>query len=345
MSRTETSNRLHGPLAALWRPGSLLAVLASGEALALVMALAPGRNTDGLVYFGLVSLSIQWITVGVLCLLYLMRKPLGRLAPLRIAWICLSLLLGMTLLVSCATKELLHLATASDQARMPFIAQMLGLALVVGLLGLVGYHNYWRARQLAIRTKQLELESLQARIRPHFLFNTLNTCVSLVHAQPDAAERILLDLADLFRSALQKPQQVPLATELDLTRRYLAIEALRLGPRLQLTWSEPEPLPDVLVPSLSIQPLAENAIRHGIEPSPQGGRMEVTVRIFDGMVDIVVSNDTSDLEPRHRGHALGVVSARERVQALTDGQGRIDASQEGGRYIARMRLPVQKPPV
>ncbi len=343
MNQTGIPDHTQDPLAALWRPGALLAVLAGGEALALVMALAPDRNTDGLVYFGLVSLSIQWVAVGMLCLLYLLRRPLCRLPPLRIAWICLTLLLGMTLLVSGTTWGLLHMANATAQARLPFMGRMLGLALVMGLVGLAGYQNYWRARQLAIRAKQLELEALQARVRPHFLFNTINTCVSLVHARPDEAERTLLDLADLFRSALREPQQVPLASELDLTRRYLDIESLRLGHRLQLAWHVPESPPDVLVPSLSIQPLAENAIRHGIEPSPQGGRMDVSVHIDHGTVEILVANDMSGQESRHRGHSLGLASARERVQAMTDGKGRIDSHLEDGRYVVRMRLPVRKP--
>lgn len=111
---------------------------------------------------------------------------------------------------------------------MNFVLRILALAVVVGLIGLLTYQNYWRSRQLAVRAKQLELEALQARIRPHFLFNTLNTGAALVHAQPDAAERVLLDLADLFRSALRGPQLIPLAEELALAHRYLEIEQLLL---------------------------------------------------------------------------------------------------------------------
>lgn len=329
------------PLAALWRPPALLGVILGGEALAAILALAPAQDGDRLVQFGLASLGIQWVALGTLCALYLLRHRLGRLPPMRLAWVCLGLLLAMSLLVAMAAWSVLVVGGLSDGGRLDFVLRMLAIALVVGMLGLVSYQNYWRSRRLAVRAKQLELEALQARIRPHFLFNTLNTGAALVHARPDEAERVLLDLADLFRSALRGPQLIPLAEELALTRRYLEIEALRFGPRLQLAWDVPEPLPEALVPSLSIQPLAENAIRHGIERLPAGGRIEIRVHseAVGGGIEVVIVNDLPAVGSGHKGHAVGLASARERVQAMTDGRGRIDADIEDGRFVARMHLP------
>ena len=327
------------PLDALWRPTALMAVILAGEALGLLLALSPG--TDGwLVRFGLASLGIQWIAVGTLCALFLLRRVLARLPAMKLAWACLGLLLAMTLLVAAAAWELLGMTMDPGVGKASFVLRMLALAFVVGLLGLVTYQNYWRARQLAVRAKQLELEALQARIRPHFLFNTLNTGAALVHARPADAERLLLDLADLFRCALRGPQQIPLAEELALTRRYLEIEALRFGDRLWLGWDIPEAMPDVLVPSLSIQPLAENAIRHGIERRPDGGAVDVAVRLFVDHVEIRVVNDMPGTAGGGGGHAVGLASARERVHALTDGRGRIESRTEGGRYIASVYLPL-----
>ena len=329
------------PLAALWRPPALLGVMLGGEALAAILALAPAQNGDRLVQFGLASLGIQWVALGTLCALYLLRHRLDRLPPMRLAWICLGLFLAMSLLVSMAAWSVLVVGGIGDGSRQAFVLRMLAIALVVGLIGLVSYQNYWRSRRLAVRAKQLELEALQARIRPHFLFNTLNTGAALVHARPDEAERVLLDLADLFRSALRGPQLIPLAEELALTRRYLEIEALRFGPRLQLAWDVPEPLPEALVPSLSIQPLAENAIRHGIERLPAGGRIEIRVHseAVGAGIEVVIVNDLPAVGSGHKGHAVGLASARERVQAMTDGRGRIDADIEDGRFVARMHLP------
>lgn len=328
------------PLAALWRPPALMGVLLGGEALAAILALAPADDGARLVQFGLASLGVQWVALGTLCILYLLRRPLGRLPPLRLAWACLALLLLMSLLVAEAAWGVLALSGNASGSRGLFVLRLLALALVVGLIGLISYQNYWRSRRLAVRAKQLELEALQARIRPHFLFNTLNTGAALVHARPDEAERVLLDLADLFRSALRGPQLISLAEELALTRRYLEIEALRFGPRLQLGWDVPSPIPDVRVPSLSIQPLAENAIRHGIERLPQGGQLDVGVHSHaDGSIEIVIANDLADAGGSHGGHAIGLSSASERVLAMTDGRGRIDAGVENGRFVARVHLP------
>lgn len=327
------------PLAVLWRPSTLIGVVLIGEALAAILTLAPAQNADLLVHFGLMSLGIQWVTLGTLCAMFLLRRPLGRLPPLSLAWACLTLFLLMSLLVTEAAWGVLLLTGNDAGSRAAFVARMMGIATVVGLLGLLAYQNYWQSRQLAIRTQQLKLEALQARIQPHFLFNTLNTVVAFLHTRPDTAEQVLLDLADLFRSALRGPQAIPLAEELALTRRYLDIEALRLGPRLQLVWDVPETLPDISVPSLSIQPLAENAIRHGIERRPSGGCLDVTVQVEQQGVVITLRNDMASTDDGPKGHAIGLASARERVQAMTNGRGRIDAAVQDGRFVVRMQLP------
>lgn len=328
------------PLATLWRPTVLMSVMLGGEALAAILALAPNGGGERLVHFGLASLGVQWVVLSTLCALFLLRRWLAALPPLRLAWLCLALFLTMSVLVASAAWSVLEASGNTEGTpRAPFVLRMLAMAVVVGLIGLLTYQNYWRSRQLAVRAKQLELEALQARIRPHFLFNTLNTGAALVHARPDEAERVLLDLADLFRSALRGPELIPLAEELALTRRYLEIEALRFGPRLQLSWQVPDALPNVRVPSLSIQPLAENAIRHGIERLPQSGRLEIDVDVTDSGITVTVANDLPASPGDSRGHAVGLASARERVLAMTGQRGRIDANIEDGRFVARMRLP------
>jgi len=333
-------NAPHHPLAALWRPTALLGVLLGGEALAAILALAPMQDDNRLVHFGLASLGIQWVTIATLCVLFLLRRPLSRLSGLRLAWVCLALFLLMSLLVATAAWHILQMTDSASGTQTAFLLRQMGLATVVGLVGLLAYRNYAQAQHLAVHAKQRELEALQARIRPHFLFNTLNTGAALVHAQPDVAERVLLDLADLFRSALRGPQRIPLAEELALTRRYLDIEALRLGPRLTLDWDVPDPVPTVQVPSLSIQPLAENAIRHGIEPLPQGGRVEIRVRTNDRHIEVTISNDLPPDRAKTQGHALGQAASRQRIEALTGNRGRLDTAIEHGRYVARLVLPL-----
>lgn len=325
-------------LDALFRPQALVAVLLAGEALAVLLALAPGPQPDRLVTFGLVSLAAQWIALGTLALVYLLRAPLARLGPMRLAWACLGLYLATALLVLWGAAQLQALAVPGGAQRTGWLLRQAGIVAVVGLLGLLAFRQYWHARQLAVRAKQLELQALQARVRPHFLFNALNTGAALVHAQPDAAERVLLDLADLFRAALRGPQRVPLAEELALARRYLDIEALRLGARLRLDWRVPDPPPAVEVPVLSVQPLVENAIRHGIEPRRGGGRLEVEVRALGAAVEVLVRNDLPDAAAGTGGHAIGLAAARRRVEALAGARGELQAGIEDGRYVARLRI-------
>ncbi|MFT4178463.1 MAG: histidine kinase [Thermomonas sp.] len=338
-----TATSEDAPLSALWRPTVLIAVVLAGEALALILALAPGQPPGGrLVLFGLASLGIQWVLVTSLCALYLLRHVLARLTPPRLAWVCLGLLLATSFLVAHAAWRLLQQTGGTGEQSTNFVLRMLALALVVGLIGLLTYQNYWQSRQLAVRAKQLQLEALRARIRPHFLFNTLNTGAALVHARPFDAERLLLDLADLFRAALRGPELVPLAEEIELTRRYLEIEELRLGERLQVRWQLPDAMPEVTVPVLSLQPLAENAVRHGIEPVPGGGGIDIRITQEPGWLRIEVENDMpGDGSSGQGGHRIGLDSARQRIRALGDGHADVETRQtEDGRHLATTRLPL-----
>ena len=329
------------PLDVLWQAPVLTAVVLGGEGLALVLALAPGASGDWAVYFGLASLMIQWVVLLSLGGLYAMRSSLSAVPPQRVAWIALGLLLANTWVVGACAWMLRGAWPAANSGWQGFLLQLTAIALTVGLLALAAFQNFWRARRLAVLAKQSELEALQARIRPHFLFNTLNTGAALVHDQPGQAERLLLDLADLFRAALSGPRDIPLADELALARRYLEIESLRFGPRLRLAWDLADPLPDVLMPALSIQPLVENAIRHGVEPAADGARVEVAVKECGDAVCIVIAND---LPPRGAaaapGHHVGLASARERIEALSRGRARLDTEVRDGRFIATIRMPL-----
>lgn len=334
------------PLEVLWQAPVLTAVVLGGEGLALVMALAPGASYPGAgdsraVQFGLASLMIQWISLLSLGGLYALRGWLGGLSAQRVAWIALGLLLVNTWLVGICAWWLRGNPPGSQAGWLPFLGQLTVIALTVGLLALVAFQNFWRARRMAVLAKQSELEALQARIRPHFLFNTLNTGAALVHARPGEAEQLLLDLSDLFRAALSGDSEIPLADELALARRYLEIEALRFGPRLRLSWDLAEPVPDVLVPTLSIQPLVENAIRHGVEPSAAGGAVDVRVESDGRWVRVVVSNDLprAGVGAGHAGHQVGLASVRSRIEALTDGRGHLEAGVVDGRYVATLTLP------
>lgn len=313
----------------------------TGVAVAAVLALAPGVVIDRWNYFGLILLVIQWIAFLTLAILFAFRRCLGRFRPPQVAYVAVILLLVNTWLIGSATWMLMReFSPSTNDGWLTLMLRLTGIALAVGVLGLAAFRNHWRSRQLALRAKQAELESLRARIRPHFLFNTLNTAAALVHQRPGDAEQILLDLADLFRAALSGPREITLEEDLALTRRYVEIESLRFSDRLSVTWSLPGPLPEVMLPTLSVQPLVENAIRHGVELSSARSRVEIEVTELDGMVRITVRNDlpTSGRTPAH-GHLLGQASTRARIEALSGNRGRLETKVEDGRYVATILLP------
>ena len=330
------------PLDLLWRAPAILRVVVAGELLAGVIVLAPLELPQRLVHFGILSLAIQWIAMLALLLLYLARRRLVHLPLHHLAWIGVLAMLLAGILLGGLAWWLLPVEPAD------WLQAGLRLLLVIALVGFSAalvFQKLWENRQLALRAKQLELETLHARIRPHFLFNTLNTGAALVHARPDEAERVLLDLADLFRAALRGPELVPLAEEIGLTRRYLEIEALRFGPRLAVRWDLPEALPEITVPALSLQPLAENAIRHGIERLPGGGAIDIRLACEHGWIRIEVGNDVpADGSRAAEGHRIGLNSARERVRALSEGRGDVETTSVDGRHVAVLRIPDEPAP-
>ncbi len=167
-----------------------------------------------------------------------------------------------------------------------------GVALFALLLGagLLAYFNL-RARALSPAITEARLQALQARIRPHFLFNSLNAVLSLVRSDPRRAERALENMADLFRALMGNASQLaPLEDEVALTRAYLELEQLRLGDRLQVAWHINKMPGDALIPPLVIQPLVENAVYHGIEPQPEGGEISLNIYRSADKVHIVVRN-------------------------------------------------------
>ncbi|MGH8061807.1 MAG: sensor histidine kinase [Pseudoxanthomonas sp.] len=330
------------PLDTLWQARVIMWVVLAGEGLALVLTLAPGVDRDRFIYFALTSMVIQWVSLLALGGLYLLRRPLRRLQAHYVAYTVLGLLVASTWLVTGSVWLLLRgVWPMAGGGWQTLFLQFTGITLAVGLLGLAAFQNHWRARQLAVLAKQSELEALQARIRPHFLFNTLNTGAALIRQRPGDAEQLLLDLADLFRAALAGPREIALQDELDLVRRYLEIESLRFGERLLVEWRLPGTIPPVDTPALSIQPLVENAIRHGVEPRPAGGTIEIEVAAGPGVVRITVRNPMPAENSRSNiGHQVGLNSVRARVDALTHGRGRVETSAADGVYTASIVLPM-----
>ena len=329
------------PIQILWKTSTMVSMVLAGEGLALVMSLTPGFSSDRWVYFGLSSLLIQWILLLTLACLHLLKNYISQYTVNTLGWIGLTLLVLSTWAV-CGTCWFIYqrVSPLSNATGLYFLLQCTAIAITVGLLGLIALQHHWRAHQLGIANKQSELETLQARIQPHFLFNTLNTGAALVHQHPAQAEQLLLDLSELFRAALSQSKLIGLEDELLLARRYLEIEMLRFGERIRINWQMPAKIPDIELPALSIQPLVENAVRHGVEPSEHGGDITISVEQIDKRVLIIVSNSLPETTAHiRRGHHIGLASTRERIENYSDGEGHLLTEIKNGRYEATISLP------
>jgi two-component system sensor histidine kinase AlgZ len=184
------------------------------------------------------------------------------------------------------------------------------------------------------------LAELQARIRPHFLFNALNTAIALVRVEPARAEGVLEDLAELFRVALAEPRAaMSLADEIELAQRYLAIEQLRFGERMRIDWELDDAAGAALMPPLVLQPLVENAVRHGVEHAPGGGRIHVRTRVRRGQAEITIDNSVGGGAP-NPGHGIALANVRERLRLLHDVGAQFDAGPRGDGYRVRIVVPL-----
>lgn len=329
------------PLDALWQPGALVWAILVVPAMALILTLGAGPSPTAaplLERFGALSFLGLWIVVLTLAGLYALRGPLQRIDPVNVGWVAFFLLVGMT--SGVCSVAFLVVGELMPGVSLPALLLRAGaIAITVGLLSLGAFQTLWRNRQLRAQARESELAALRARIHPHFLFNTLNTAIALVRQRPDLVEDLLHDLSELFRASLATAREIPLADELTLCRRYLEIEKLRLGARLQLAWSQPDPLPELNLPALSVQPLVENAVRHGIEPLEHGGTLEVVVEADAQTVRIRIANPLPRSGARAPGHHVGQGAVRARIELATRGRGSLEAGAEGERYVAQLVLP------
>lgn len=336
------------PQAALLQAPAILRIVLVGEALAAILALSPAIEVSRWVFFCLMSLLVQWISLLSLGLLYVLRRPLGRYTERQVAWAGVLALVVVSILfgaIGAAVVPKIWPISPSDWIELA--TQVTAMMAIVGMLSALAFENHVRSKELATRVKQAELEALLSRIRPHFLFNTLNSVTSLVHKRPQDAERILLDLGDLFRAALAEPGWVPFDEEVELCRRYMDIEQRRFGDRLSVQWRLPTQTSGIYLPLLSIQPLLENAISHGLEGG-SGERLiqieavntpeEVRVTIFNPLPDAMQTN-------RRKGHGVGISGARARIQSVTNGAGKLVTQTRGGLFEAIVTLPKWSMPI
>lgn len=219
---------------------------------------------------------------------------------------------------------------------MPWVASALAGAF---LSGIVVAALVLRAKGRMPAETAARLAELQARIRPHFLFNSLNSAIALVREDPARAEHLLEDLSELFRHVLvAKADSATLAEEVQVARHYLDIEQVRFGERLRVEWAIDPDAGKAKVPALFLQPLVENAVKHGVEPSPTGADVKVTTQRRGSTVVIKVTNTVPSGQGRP-GHGVALDNVRDRLRLLHDVQAQFQTALIDGRYQVRMEVP------
>lgn len=209
------------------------------------------------------------------------------------------------------------------------------------VLGYLLLHNELRTQQRA--ELQSRIQALQSRIRPHFLFNSMNMIASLIGSDPEKAERVVVDLSDLFRQALADAQTlIPLREELALCRSYLALEQLRLGNRLKVAWEISDYGVDAIIPCLTLQPVLENAIYHGIQLLPDGGEINVSIKRVKDRVEIMVRNPSYPLMHYNKGAKMAIENVRLRLQAHFGPGAQVTSEARESSYITRISYPLAR---
>jgi two-component system, LytTR family, sensor histidine kinase AlgZ len=275
----------------------MLVLIAELLALLLTISDSSGLRRFSWDRLALVSVQIQWIVVFSAIMLCRLRFWLTALRPLVAGSLSYGLVLAVTLLVSSLGQWVIYVASGmAFSADQPFAFDLWQLANAMAISAIVSgiFLRYLYLQQQLRNQQQAEtqarIQALQSRIRPHFLFNSMNSIASLIAVDPTTAERVVEDLSELFRASLAEPTLIPLERELSLCQHYLDIEKLRLGDRLVLDWRVNLVNSQVKIPSLILQPLLENAIFHGVEPLSGGGLVTVTVEQNDKQVKITIIN-------------------------------------------------------
>lgn len=206
--------------------------------------------------------------------------------------------------------------------------------------GIVLYYFYLQERAYSPAIAEARLQALQARIRPHFLFNSINAVLSLIRSQPKRAEKALEDMADLFRVLMAENRDlVPLAQELALCHQYLDLEKLRLEDRLKITWKIDDMPSDAMIPPLILQPLLENAVYHGIEPMPDGGEIMVSIYTKQKELHIVINNPYSAQNNHHSGNKMALKNIKERLKLHFDLESSLKTNTNNNRYEIHISIP------
>jgi len=350
--------------------GMVLAVVLVGQLLAFIVVLAPTRiDADLWRAVGFSSLFIHWVGLSSAAVLCVSRRWLRRIDNVVAGVLSYALVLLITVVLSevafwLVVQRVVELDPSHwslpfqtygpDTApgffeylqapqHLEFLLRNLGISAIVSALALRYFYvqHQWKTN-LESETRA-RIQALQSRIRPHFLFNSMNTIASLTRSDPVLAEQVTEDLADLFRVSLGDASvPVRLERELEVCRQYLNIEKQRLGDRLADRWRVDDLPGDALIPGLSLQPLLENAVYHGIEPAPEGGAIEVSGGRDGSTLWIRIANSVSEdsaIRSRAVGNQMAQENVDKRLGAFFGNGASFSVEATPGGYVVELKFP------
>jgi two-component system, LytTR family, sensor histidine kinase AlgZ len=319
------------------------------ELTALVLTLArQNREVDFWADLTRTSFFLLWVALGGAALLCLAKRQLVRFSIGQGSAVVFAIITAVIALVSgfalylggTGTVYNMGLYDLFPHSADVFLLRNIAIGLLITAVVLRYFYVTHEWRRNVEMQAAARVHALQARIRPHFLFNSMNTIAALTRSNPVLAEQAVQDLADLFRANLNEQRNVlRLEEEFEVAHIYQRIEELRLGDRLQVQWNV-EALPrDALVPGLTLQPLLENAIYHGIEPRQEGGTVTVTGEISGDLITIVVRNPVGDEGRRTPGNQLALTNIRERLMLMYGERALVKSGRFDQEYIVTLRFP------
>ncbi|TMO02840.1 histidine kinase [Pseudoalteromonas sp. S558] len=324
---------------ALFNERGVLASLIVSQVIAIVLAFSP--NTDGDIWqrLGVICLFIHLIVLVSTSSLYLCRLFLQKHTHFfQLAYFFI------TFIVSTIAFSILFSYFAFDiENREQLVFFTLRNCIIVFLLTALFVQFlllYFENEQQTKALSRAELDALQARIRPHFLYNSLNTAAELTHHDAQAAEQAILALAALSQAAMRSGKNVSLEDEIALSKQYIALEMWRFGTRLQVDWHIPNELPALLIPCLTLQPLIENAVYYGVETSESGAVINVELHVTTGYLTIIVSNPITVNETKKRANnGMALDNIRQRLNIYYKNKAQLTIANNHGVFRVKVVIP------
>ena len=337
----------HAYLPDFCAPGTVFIVVLVAELVAIVLTLA-AHGGDGRFLIGLskTSLFVLWLALlsaAVMCQLRPYLERAGKLLAFVLGFV---LLVALSLVLAEGAWQVmawLDQTTIIAGPHETFILRTLAISAIVIALFMRYLYVASEWRRSIVLEAQARISALQALIRPHFLFNSMNTIASLTRSNPRQAEEAVEDLSDLLRATLSSPRELStLQQELEVAETYQRIEQLRLGERLKVRWELGDLPMTAMMPTLTLQPLLENAIYHGIELLPEGGEVVATGRRDGMMLEICISNPIPDGKARDvDGNQMALSNIEQRFELAFGGNGGVDIDKRSDRFQVALRFPAE----